>query len=282
MSFQLGLIGFPIQHSMSPWIHQQFLQQAGLEGSYKRIEIHPHTDFGVEISRLKEQKLLHGFNVTVPYKQSIIPYLDDIDQDAQEIGAVNTVVLRNGQWIGYNTDGKGYVSALIANYPELAQNKQKRILVVGAGGAARGIYYALLSEGFSQVDIANRTIKRANEIAKLNKGKTSTSVLTIKEAEDRLADYDIIIQTTSVGMKPNEQASPIQLNHLKSTAIVSDIVYQPLLTNFLQQAIDKGAHIHLGHMMLLTQAQLAFQIWTRKSVALDNMSKQLKLKLEGR
>lgn len=281
MTYQLGLIGYPIKHSLSPWIHEQFLQKANLDGSYSIIEIDPSQNFAAQINDLKNRKM-DGFNVTVPYKQKIIPYLDEVNEDASKMGAVNTVVNRDGKWIGYNTDGIGYLRSLEGKFPNLFAEKNKRILLIGAGGAARGIYYALVTAGFHQIDIANRTAESAKEIATLKNKATSTKILSLSDAEQQIDAYDVIIQTTSVGMKPKQDMSILSLDKIKPTSIVSDIIYQPLRTKLLMQAQTKGASTHFGHTMLLYQAQYAFEIWTNKKVPVDDMDDQLQLTLEGR
>lgn len=279
--YQLGLIGFPIKHSLSPWIHEKFLQKANLNGNYTLFEIGEDESFSQVIDEIKTRDL-NGFNVTVPYKQTIIPYLDEIDAEAKNIGAVNTVVNDKGKWIGYNTDGKGYLRSLESKFPKLLADKMKKVLVLGAGGAARGIYYALTAADFEHVDIANRTIKSASEIAKLKKGKTNTQILSLIEAESKISEYDIIIQTSSVGMNPNSEDIIIPLHGMKKTSIVSDIVYQPIDTAMLRQARSLGAAVHFGHTMLLYQAQYAFEIWTGKRVSIGSMDEELQLILEGR
>lgn len=281
MMYQLGLIGYPIKHSLSPWIHEHFLKKTNLSGSYDIIEISLEENFSERIQQLRDQQI-DGFNITVPYKQTIIPYLDELDANAKRIGAVNTVVLKDGKWIGYNTDGIGYVRSLEEAYPELFTNKSSRVLLLGAGGAARGIYDALTTSGFTYVDLANRTLSSAEEIAELKLPHTETKTFTLQEAEARLAEYDVIIQTTSVGMKPHIDKMVISLDHLKPETIVSDIVYQPLETTFLKTAQAKGAKIHYGHTMLLYQAQYAFEIWTNQQVEVGDMDEQLKSILEGR
>jgi len=140
---QLGLIGFPIKHSLSPWIHEQFLQRTKLSGVYDIIEIDTNASFSDAMEKLKNSQI-NGFNVTVPYKEKIIPYLDAIDEQAEKIGAVNTVKCESGKWTGYNTDGAGYVRSLWSKYPHLQEEKASNILLLGAGGAAKGIYHALL------------------------------------------------------------------------------------------------------------------------------------------
>src|SRR5690625_4661782 len=163
------------------------------------------------------------------------------------MSAVNTVHNRNGEWIGYNTDGTGYVRSLINKFPHLeTEKKKKRILLIGAGGAARGIYYSLMSFGFSSIDIANRTLQSAENIATLKLDHVETNVITLEKAETDINDYDIIIQTTSVGMKPNINQSIIDISTVKKDCIISDIVYQPIKTKFLTEAEKVGASIHFG------------------------------------
>lgn len=277
---KLGLIGYPIQHSLSPWIHEQFLHKTNLKGDYSIYEINPNDNFKEKIAELKE-KGLTGFNITVPYKEDIIEYLDELDDSVKKIGAVNTVLNDNGRWIGYNTDGLGYVKSLMTKFPRLKKEKEKRVLILGAGGAARGIYYAFLQEQFATVNIANRTIDKAEQIIKMNDKDVESEALTLDEAEKTLSSYDIIVQTTSVGMKPHVNDMIIAINNLQQKAIVSDIVYQPIKTKLLQEAEKLGSVIHYGHTMLLYQAQLAFNIWTKKDVLVGEMDDQLQKILEG-
>lgn len=280
MMYHLGLIGYPIKHSLSPWIHEQLLKKAMLQGDYRLFELSLEQSFAKQAEHIKQQNV-HGFNVTVPFKETIIPYLDNLSSEAQAIGAVNTVVNQNGRWIGYNTDGIGYLRALESQHPHVFMNKTNPVLIIGAGGAARGIYYALLSEGFRRIDIANRTIEKAYAIAALNTYNARTDCITLEQAEKRLEQYALIIQTTSVGMKPNNKATPLYLNQIKPRTIVSDIVYQPLETLFLKEAVKRQALVHYGHTMLLYQAQAAFEIWTNQRVSIDNLDLKLQTRLEG-
>lgn len=277
MHYELGLIGFPITHSLSPWIHGKFLEQTNLEGTYSIIEINPEDSFAMKIEELKRSSI-DGFNVTVPYKEKIIPYLDEIDDQAKRIGAVNTVLHKDGRWIGYNTDGIGYIRALLHKYPELGDNKEINVLLLGAGGAAKGILHALIHHGYCNITIANRSLERAESLALADE---SVNVLSLEEAEENLQQFHLIIQTTSVGMKPDESEKIISLQSLHPDAYVSDIVYQPLETALLKEAKEKGARIHFGHSMLLYQAQYAFEIWTNKRPKMDALDEELKLELEG-
>ncbi|MFB1050744.1 shikimate dehydrogenase [Paraliobacillus sp. JSM ZJ581] len=272
---KLGLIGYPIKHSLSPWIHTRFLQQIHQEGQYELYET-TEDKLSQTVKEIKEASL-SGFNVTVPYKQAIIPYLDELDVYAKQIGAVNTVVHKDGKWVGYNTDGLGYIRAVKDQYPALF-SEQSNALVIGAGGAARGIFYTLCQEGFQQVDIANRTIEKAIALKSLNQTKqVETKCLTFEEAEKNINNYDLIIQTTSVGM--NEDIAVLSLDNLTKETVVSDIVYQPLCTTFLQQAKVKGAKIHLGHTMLIYQAKLAFEKWSGKNVTVASLINDLEKRL---
>lgn len=282
MAYNLKLIGYPIKHSMSPWIHKEFLRRTEVAGDYSLFEIKPDESFEEKLQQLKAEQT-DGFNITVPYKEKIIPYLDEIDKTAKEMQAVNTVVAKDGKWTGYNTDGIGYVRALKNAYPYLFQSADLKILIIGSGGAARGIYYALAQAGQKVIDLANRTKTKAEEIAALGKeDKINTAIYSISEAEGVLDSYDLIIQTTSVGMKPNEEQAPLTISKLKEASVVSDIIYQPIKTNLLHQAEQANGSIHYGHTMLLYQAQFAFEIWTGKQVDVSGMDTQLKKILEGR
>lgn len=279
MSYRLGLIGYPLGHSLSPWIHENYLKRANLNGSYEKIEIKPDEQFDKAIKQLKASDV-DGFNITVPYKERIIPYLDELTKEAKAMGAVNTVLKRNGRWIGYNTDGIGYVRSLYLSQPKVEKMKTDRVLILGAGGAARGIYHALIDEGFTQIDIANRTISTAKKIIKERKPKIRAEAIGLESLKD-ITDYDLIIQTTSVGMHPNVNQTVISLNGDLTGKVVSDIVYQPLETLFLREAKKLGASICYGHTMLLYQALHAFEIWTGKTIDDTNMADELSKQLEG-
>lgn len=260
---EVGLIGYPLGHSRSPWIHQHFFDQIKVKGNYHLIEIKPE-EFVEGLNKLKHSGL-SGFNVTIPYKEEIIPYLDEISSDARQIGAVNTVVCKGQKWYGYNTDGIGLITALKNNFPALF-NRESSALILGAGGASRGIYFALQQEGFSEVTIANRTIERAERLIDLNPTEYKGSAISFREAEQALDQFDLIIQTTSVGMQPNEDNQVIDLSNLKKGTVVSDIVYQPFWTKFLKEAKRRGAFVHHGHEMLIYQAKHAFELWTGQTI----------------
>lgn len=279
--YQLKLIGYPIEHSLSPWIHRQLLEKAGLNGNYQLFEITPEDDFELRLQELKQADVA-GFNITVPYKQKIIPYLDELDSVAEEMQAVNTVAYRDGKWSGFNTDGAGYLRSLETAYPDFSESLDKRILILGAGGAARAVYYALHARGFTNIDLANRTLEKAEDIAKMGNANSKTAILNLHEAEKNLLHYDLIIHTTSVGMKHMNPEPLISIKELKPEAIVSDIVYQPIKTQLLLEAEKHQARLLYGHAMLLYQAQAAFEIWTKQRIDVSQMEKDLLEILEGR
>nr|WP_246484814.1 shikimate dehydrogenase [Virgibacillus salarius] len=274
------MIGYPIAHSLSPWIHKEFMKRTHIDGEYEIYEINPEGSFSEKINAFR-QKELHGFNITVPYKQKIIPFLDEVDHTAKAIGAVNTVRNKNGKWIGYNTDGIGYVRSLKSKYPRLFSKADRRALILGAGGAARGIYAALQDAGFTTIDIANRTKEKALDIIRLY--QVQSQVMPLESVEKQIDQYDVVIQTTSVGMKPYADKSIIEIKNTKpNDTIVSDIIYQPIETNLLTQAKCYGFSLHFGHTMLLYQAQYAYEIWTGIKPPMERMDQELQLILEGR
>lgn len=273
--YQLGLVGFPVKHSLSPWIHGEFLEKTKKQGKYSLYEIAPN-NFSQEINLLKES--LHGFNITLPYKQKIIPLMDELDETAKHSGAVNTAVKVDNRWIGYNTDGIGYVRSLCEAYPKILK-EDLRVLILGAGGAARGIFHALFMNGVKNIDLANRSINRANILAA--DFPTHTEVFSLEEITQGLLKYDLIIQTTSVGMVPEAGKAIIELPKLKEGVIVSDIVYQPIETTFLARAKKSRAKIHYGHTMLLYQALYAFTKWTGSNPSIEDLEHKLKQKLKG-
>lgn len=266
-----AVIGNPISHSLSPFMHEKWLSELEIDASY--IPIH------VEEDNLEEAimglKLLgcSGWNVTVPYKEAIIPFLDDIDESAKGIGAVNTVVkTRDNRFIGYNTDGFGFIKSLGPI------NLEDNILIIGAGGAARGIVNAFKQGGFTNITIANRTAKNAEKmIHDLQIGH----FITLNEAEAQLNSFDIVVQTTPQGMKNQANTLPIQLNKLKEHAIVADIVYNPLVTPFLEEAKKYNARTINGLGMLVHQGAIAFSYWNGVYPKSEDMIDRLTENLGG-
>jgi shikimate dehydrogenase len=251
----LAVLGKPIGHSLSPIMHNNECMELNLPYHYLAFEVEEN-DLCSAIDGLRSLKC-RGFNVTIPYKEKVIPFLDDIDYEAKAIGAVNTVVNEEGKLVGYNTDGRGFIAAL---QNKCGDWKQKRILVIGAGGAARAIYISLVRNGATVVDIANRNIDKASMLKNDAEAK-NTTIRTIEEVSSHLHLYDIIINTTPVGMEFNGEI-PITLDNVRKSTLLSDIIYTPMQTTWLMQGEQKGLPIMNGLEMFVQQGALAFEYWT--------------------
>ncbi|MET3699318.1 shikimate dehydrogenase [Bacillus oleivorans] len=275
-----GVIGDPIRHSLSPLIHNHSFAKEKMEAVYHAFLVNSE-DLESAVRGMKAIGI-EGFNVTIPHKEAIISHLDEIDPLAKEIGAVNTVILRNGSYIGYNTDGIGFVKGLKQSINEETA-EQKQVLIIGAGGAAKGIYYSLLADGFTKVDLANRSVERARQLVSGSTHPLSSfsNTYSLLEAEENLDQYDILIQTTSVGMSPRIEESPLTLQKLKEKTHVFDIIYNPFETKFLTLAKEKGCHIHNGIDMFVYQGAYAFQLWTGKWPDTDEMKELVINRLGG-
>ncbi len=252
-----AVIGNPIEHSLSPLMHNTWMTVEERDAAYLPLHVLPEN---LEQAFTGMKVLgISGFNITIPHKETILPLLDELDPLAKKMGAVNTVVrLENGQYKGYNTDGLGFVKSLEDAVG--TQHKNKRVLIIGAGGASRGICFALVQEGYTNIAIANRTVSKAQAIC--NELDTSAEALSLDEAATQLGEFGIIVQTTSAGLNHSEFALPLSLENLSKTAIVADIVYNPLMTPFLAQSKEKGATVVTGLGMFIHQGALAYSYWT--------------------
>ncbi|WP_238192020.1 shikimate dehydrogenase [Paenibacillus sp. L3-i20] len=263
-----GVIGDPIRHSKSPIMMNRAFKETGVNGVY--MAFHVTMDTLSDFVRGIRAMGIRGVNVTIPHKLPIMELLDDIDAGAKAIGAVNTIVNDNGRLVGYNTDGIGYVRSL---KEEAAPNiAGKQIVVIGAGGAARGITYALLQENPSEITITNRTSSKAEElVASLDGGSVKLVASSNDKLEALCEGADIVINTTSVGMFPNVSESPIRGEWMKRGAVASDLIYNPLKTTFLQEAEAHGCIIHGGLGMFIYQGAYAFEYWTGKNAPVAAM-----------
>ncbi|NIK68302.1 MULTISPECIES: shikimate dehydrogenase [unclassified Paenibacillus] len=253
-----GVIGDPIRHSKSPIMMNRAFRETGINGAYMAFHI-TQGKLGEFVAGIRAMGI-RGVNVTIPHKLDIMKYMDEIDAGAQAIGAVNTIVNDNGRLTGYNTDGIGYVRSLKEEAePELAG---KRILVVGAGGASRGIVYALAGEQPSGITIANRSVERAEELAQSFRSLADIRAIANDELQAACREADIVINTTSVGMHPHTDATPIDASWLKPGAVASDLIYNPLRTKFLLDAEQHGCRVHGGLGMFIYQGAYAFEYWT--------------------
>ncbi|KEP27020.1 shikimate dehydrogenase [Bacillus zhangzhouensis] len=272
-----GLIANPVGHSMSPDIHNAALKDAGIDGHYHGFQVEEN-DLADAISGMKALGI-SGFNVTVPHKVEIMQYLDKIDVTAERLRAVNTVRLEKGQLVGYNTDGEGFLHSLLEALDQPLS--ELSFLMIGAGGAARAIYTTIADYAPKRFDISNRTIEKAEALIQSADGKVTSSAIALNTAEDRLGDYDVIIHTTSIGMYPNVEETPISLTNAKKTAVVCDIVYNPIETKLLSEAAGLGLKTVDGVGMFVGQAARAFELWTGITPDIEKMKSIVIEKLGG-
>ena len=272
MTQRLGIIGYPIGHSISPIFQQAGLDHLGIDATYEKWEVTPE-GVGDFVNGLRAPGTL-GINITVPHKQAVIPFLDEVDEWATAAGAVNTIVNRDGRLTGNNTDGPGFLRALLVETGYSPEGT--RALILGAGGAARGILLALVRGGVDSLVIANRTFERAETLAQLasENGVTSEAIPLAGDAlTEAAASANLIVNCTTMGMShgPDEHGSPISAAQIPATAIVNDVVYTPLLTPILKEAAVAGATALGGLHMLVYQGVLSFQMWTGRDAPVDVM-----------
>ena len=268
MGKSFAVIGDPINHSLSPNIHSAAFRELNLDSSYIAYRI-PKGELESGVEGLKKIKI-SGFNVTIPHKVEMMKYLDKMDESCSIIGAVNTVVNNEGVLKGYNTDMDGFLEPLKKRNISI---QDKKILLIGAGGAARAIIAGMSKEKAERVDIANRTTKNAEKLSEFaTRIELSTNVKKIEESKN-LQNYDIIINSTSLGLK--NELSPISFEQINQDSVIYDIVYSPMNTDFIKKAKDKKLEVIYGYEMLLGQATRAFEIWHGMKAPYNAMKKAL-------
>lgn len=270
---RLVIVGKPIGHSLSPAMHNAALEALGLgrEFFYEKMEIEEAGLSGFAGSVRKGD--IEGANVTMPYKTAITRHLDGVTPEARSAGAVNTLYRKNGMVLGHNTDGLGCVHSLREGG---ADPKGKKIVVIGAGGAARGIASALMGNGAKEIVILNRTEERAESLASELGNESGTTLRPggLEKAKEELADSDILINCTSLGMKgKNENASPVTSEILREGLVVMDIVYTPLRTMLIREAEGAGCRTIDGASMLVHQGAIGFELWTGRKAPVHVMRK---------
>lgn len=261
-----GIIGHPIGHSLSPLLHNTAFEALGMRASMSAFDIEPDS--------LKEA--LQGFialefgglNVTIPHKEAIMPLLDEIDEEASIIGAVNTVTFDHGKTRGFNTDSFGFLQTL---EPYRSSVDGSKFIVLGAGGAARAVVYVLLKYFRStQIVIASRSDARTHDLIEHFKGNSriKLSALNPNDSQfDRVFQSShVIINATPAGMIPNTNAMPIPHPEFRSSHMVVDLIYRPLRSQFLQRAAEAGAQTISGLEMFIHQGARSFEIWTGKKM----------------
>ena len=272
----LGIIGWPVEHSLSPLMQNAALAAARLEYVYVPFAVMPeHLADAVEGLRALN---VAGFNVTIPHKTSIIPLLDEIAPEAALIGAVNTVKREGGRLVGYNTDSTGFLTSVRR---DLSFNPRgARILVIGAGGAARAGVAALCSAGAASITIANRNMERASLLMQRIRphypGTIFSSVpLDVLSSPDAFGPIDLLVNTTSVGMK-GTSFQGLDLSQMGNSLCIYDMVYAPAETALLGQATGRGLKCANGIGMLVAQGEEAFRIWTGTAPPPGVMAGQLR------
>ena len=261
--FKLGLIGYPLSHSFSPQIHTAALESCGLDGNYSLFPIHAQDQLGLKdlVSRVRSTEI-HGLNVTIPHKQNVIPFLDELTPTAKAIGAVNTIYLRDNTLIGDNTDAPGFLADLkkfLAT--ETRRHGESRVLILGAGGSARAVVYALSNDGWKITLVARRP-EQTEQLA-LSFQPHEIQITNYQLSNLDLSNLDLIVNTTPLGMTPDIQASPWPENlPFPKDAALYDLVYNPPETKLFKDARAQGLRAKTGLGMLIEQAALAFELWT--------------------
>ena len=236
------MIGYPLEHSFSKkYFTEKFSLEKINETSYENFELENIDQFP---ELVKSHPQLRGLNVTIPYKESVIQYLDELNTDADKIGAVNTIKISSGKLIGYNTDHVGFTRTLAP----LLKSHHKHALVLGTGGASKGVRFSL-----EKLDIKYQMVSRA-------KGKNN---ITYDEVNQELLEkYNLIVNTTPVGMSPNKDAAPdLSYEAITSDHLLYDLIYNPEETLFLKKGKERGANTKNGYEMLVLQAEEGWRIW---------------------
>lgn len=250
-----AIIGNPVGHSLSPMIHRYWLDQYSIDGAYVPFKVES-ADVVMVLDAMQRMGFIGG-NVTIPHKEAVAAIVAHQTPAAKKIGAVNTLIRgSDGAWIGDNTDGYGFYHNLKMHYPHKTA-ALKTAMIIGAGGAARAIIFALIEARLERVVVVNRTPDRARILAK---EFDSVTVADWNEAHTIMAECDIIINTTNLGMTGQSELE-LSLNHAPSHAIIADIVYRPLMTAWLRQAQSCGRDVLTGIGMLLHQAVPGFEAW---------------------
>jgi len=265
-----GVIGNPVHHSLSPVIHNRAFKQIGWNAVYLAFEVKDLEEALRGIRGLE----VRGMSVTIPFKTAVVPLLDKVEGLARKIGAVNTIVNRAGRLIGYNTDCDGALEAL----EEKMSLRGKKIVLVGAGGAARAIGFGL-KEKHCPLVVVNRS-KKGERLSK-ELGCQCLPLSSLARMKTGELEADVIINATPLGMYPRDGETPVPKGLLKKSMTVMDIVYQPLRTRLLREAKQKGCITVDGLEMLLRQAAAQFEIWTGRRLEIDRIKKALLKTLNG-
>ena len=274
-----AVVANPIKHSISPFIHNSAFEATNTNGVYLAWEVDA-TELAETVANIRRYQM-YGINLSMPYKEQVIPYLDQLSAEACLIGAVNTVVNREGTLIGYNTDGKGFFKSL----PSFKISK-KRLVLLGAGGAAKAILAQAILDGVSQISVFVRSSSIEKTRPYLEKIQNATgfrvdlfALEDVQDLQDSITQADLLVNATSVGMDGSSQPIPTSII-LPEKLLVADVIYQPFETPFLKWARNQGNQSINGLGMLLYQAAEAFELWTGKEMPTDQIWELLKQKYQ--
>ena len=274
-----GVIGDPIEHTMSPAIHNAAFAQMGLDYVYVPFHV-KQEELGKAIDGMRALNI-RGFNVTIPHKVAVIPLLDKLDPLAEKIGAVNTVTNDDGVLEGSNTDAGGFLQALLEKGIE---PKGENIVILGAGGASRAVSFSLVESG-AHLFILHRRLEKAEELADRLSASFNKEVKALELVVDNLAQVldraDILVNATNVGISPNINETLVPSSLLKPGLVVVDIIYNPIKTRLLWEAEAVGARIVNGVDMFVWQGALAFEIWTGVKAPVELMRAEVVRQLKG-
>ena len=274
-----AVVANPIKHSISPFIHNSAFEATNTNGVYLAWEVDA-TELAETVANIRRYQM-YGINLSMPYKEQVIPYLDQLSEEACLIGAVNTVVNREGTLIGYNTDGKGFFKSL----PSFKISR-KRLVLLGAGGAAKAILAQAILDGVSQISVFVRSSSIEKTRPYLEKIQNATgfrvdlfALEDVQDLQDSITQADLLVNATSVGMDGSSQPIPTSII-LPEKLLVADVIYQPFETPFLKWARNQGNQSINGLGMLLYQAAEAFELWTGKEMPTDQIWELLKQKYQ--
>ena len=274
-----AVVANPIKHSISPFIHNSAFEATNTNGVYLAWEVDA-TELAETVANIRRYQM-YGINLSMPYKEQVIPYLDQLSEEACLIGAVNTVVNREGTLIGYNTDGKGFFKSL----PSFKISR-KRMILLGAGGAAKAILAQAILDGVSQISVFVRSSSMEKTRPYLEKIQNATgfrvdlfALEDVQDLQDSITQADLLVNATSVGMDGSSQPIPTSIL-LPEKLLVADVIYQPFETPFLKWARNQGNQSINGLGMLLYQAAEAFELWTGKEMPTDQIWELLKQKYQ--
>ena len=274
-----AVVANPIKHSISPFIHNSAFEATNTNGVYLAWEVDA-AELAETVANIRRYQM-YGINLSMPYKEQVIPYLDQLSEEACLIGAVNTVVNREGTLIGYNTDGKGFFKSL----PSFKISR-KRLVLLGAGGAAKAILVQAILDGVSQISVFVRSSSMEKTRPYLEKIQNATgfrvdlfALEDVQDLQDSITQADLLVNATSVGMDGSSQPIPTSIV-LPEKLLVADVIYQPFETPFLKWAKEQGNQSINGLGMLLYQAAEAFELWTGKEMPTDQIWELLKQKYQ--